>query len=263
MTTEQSDRADEISHLINLGENVITFITSSIEILNRTYFAFHVSQSAEHFFSATSRLLGAVDGAHPEFMSLAGQVKTQADVLIKNIEEKPSWLDVPEGGFSLLHATQLIGIWGALECFVGDVFKASLKFRPELLDGKPFEKISLPVSLVAKGSDELYSTVYQKVLPPGSGQIGKLEDVLNMVELGGPIDSELKRKLLSAHQIRNVWAHNSGVVDAHFMALCPYLGYKIGDIVNMTAAQYQSFAQAVIDYISLILARINDRGFGQ
>lgn len=240
---------------------MISFITNSVEMLNRTYFAISLGNQAKTLAWATSSAIAMISGAPKEYLDIVQTIKTYSDDITRRTEENSEWLDIPPEGFPLLHATQLIGVWGALESFIGDVFKASLRYRPELLAGKDFEKVSLPVGLIAKGTDELYSTIYQRVLPPGSGQIGKLEGVLNMVGLGGPIDAGLKKNLHSAHQIRNLWAHNAGEVDAHFIEQCPHLDYEIGDIVEISVRRYEELNQAIINYVSLILDRIYNRGF--
>ncbi|UGT63056.1 hypothetical protein [Nocardia asteroides] len=262
MRANKSERVVEIEHLTNLGQNVINFITNSADMLNRTYYAIALGSKAKVLAEMTSKTLGYISDAPKEYLEVTEILREHCDALVADIEEKSHWLDLPPEGLPLLHATHLIGIWGALETFVGDLFKATLKYRPEVLEGKAFEKVSLPVSVIAAGGDELYSTIYQRVLPPGSGHIGKLEDALNKVGLGGPIDEKLKKDLQSAHQIRNVWAHNAGVVDGHFMSQCPYLGYSIGDAVELTADQYKLLTQAVVDYVTLILSRIGRRGLG-
>ncbi|MFD4401133.1 hypothetical protein ACFWPH_00060 [Nocardia sp. NPDC058499] len=261
MSSEDADRAAEIQHLMRIGGNVIAFITNSADMLNRTYFAINLGREAKVLAWATSTALGFISEAPQEYLDITNDIRKYSDSITQKIEENPEWLELTPDGIPILHATQLIGIWGSLESFVGDIFKASLKYRPELLDGKAFEKINLPVSLIARDSDELYSTIYQRVLPPGSGQIGKLEDVLNMVNLGGPIDANLKKELHSAHQIRNLWAHNAGIADGHFLEQCSYLGYRLGDTVEITADRYKSLTQAIVDYVSVILDRINKRGF--
>ncbi|MFI6363170.1 hypothetical protein ACIBG0_10520 [Nocardia sp. NPDC050630] len=263
MADEEPDRTAELEHLISLGKNVIAFITNSVDMLNRTYFAINLANNAKALAWGTSKAISAISDAPQEFLDLLQTLKSYSDEMAQQLEERAGWLELPSDGLPLLHATQLIGVWGALESFVGDVFKASIKYRRDLLEGKAFEKISLPVGLIAKRADDLYSTIYQRVLPPGSGQIGKLEDVLNMVGLGGPIDPDLRRNLLSAHQIRNVWAHNVGLVDAHFVEQCPYLGYEIGDVVELSADRFGELNQAILDYVTVILGRIHDRGFDQ
>ncbi|MGV9742886.1 hypothetical protein [Nocardia farcinica] len=258
------NRAAELLQLVNLGTRVIAYITHSVQFLNLSANGMLRAPQMVAVMSASNTLFEKIL-EHGELSDsvreLIEQVCEAADVLIARHRRDELPQEELEAGLPLIFATNLIGIWGALESFVGDVFKITLRFNRQLLAEDGFKNVNLPVSLLADPEgDALYDAIYQKALPPGTGAFERFEDLFKRVNLRNiGVEDELKRKLRAAHQIRNVWAHNSGIADRHFVENCPYLPYKLGQRVDMSQETMQELSQAVIDYIALIMKRVNKK----
>ncbi|PSR65868.1 MULTISPECIES: hypothetical protein [Nocardia] len=257
-------RNAEINHLMGVGEGVISFISESLRFLNLSANGMLNTPNMITVMTASNSVFEKIlDHAEmpDEFRELIEEVHRTAELLIARHEAPHLSADELEAGLPLIFATNLIGIWGALESFVGDVFKISLRYRPDLLAGSAFKGVNLPVSVLANPEDDaLYTAIYQKVLPPGTGAFEKFEDLLKDVDLRNiGVDPEVKKKLRAAHQIRNVWAHKSGIADSHFVTSCPYLPYKVGERVDLDQEAMGELAQAIVDYITLILQRLHKR----
>ncbi|MGY1946156.1 hypothetical protein [Nocardia asiatica] len=261
---DHAKRNAEIIHLIGVGERVIAFVSDSLRFLNLSANGMLGMPHMVTMLTASNQILEKVldqDEMPDEFRELIEEVQSTANQLItKHGSPQPPRSEL-EAGLPLIFATNLIGIWGALESFVGDVFKISLRYNPDLLADDAFKGITLPVSVLANPEDDaLYVAIYQKVLPPGTGALERFEDLLKLVNLRNiGVDPEVKKALRAAHQIRNVWAHNSGVADSHFVVRCPYLPYKEGERVDLDQETMQELAQAVMDYIALIMQRLRKR----
>lgn len=159
----------------------------------------------------------------------------------------------------LLYATTLIGIWGALDAFVADVVKLSLKHRPALLEQSPMAKITLPVNIALGNRDAIYDQIYSSISPPGHSGIGRFEAVLKLVGLTEGLTAETRRNLQAAYKVRNIWAHNGGYADDQFLIQCPLKNIKKGDRVDLTSKDFTLYAGAILDYISVIVERFRQR----
>lgn len=166
-----------------------------------------------------------------------------------------------DSGFATLHAHSLLGLWGAFECFVEDIFLATLKNHPELLASEAFAKVKLPVaSLVLQDQDDRLRTLLSEVSRASGSDLAlgttKFERLLDTVGLGGQIPDSVRKSTFSAQQIRNVWAHRGGLADARFVERCGSLGFGIGDKVNMPATVFLHLMHGLHTYGFVILDRV-------
>lgn len=143
-----------------------------------------------------------------------------------------------EGKYAFLHAQSLLGLWGALECMVEDVFMARLSDEPALLSGESFRKMKLPVALLAAGdpTERLRAMVTEMTRATDADLaqgVGKFERLLSPVGLGGATPRTIRDAVFNAQQVRNVWAHRAGIADQRFVERCPRLGFGVGDRVDL------------------------------
>ena len=166
-----------------------------------------------------------------------------------------------ESGFATLHAHALLGLWGALECLVEDLFVAALRREPALLAGEAFIKIKLPVStLVAQDEEDRLRALLTEVGRWSGAEfaqgVTKFERILTSVGLHGPVPSAIRDAVYAAQKIRNVWAHRGGVADPKFVDACPHLGFAAGETVAMPTATFLHLMHGLHMYGFVISFRI-------
>lgn len=177
--------------------------------------------------------------------------------------------DEIDAGFPTLHAHSLLGLWGALESFVEDVFIAALRSQPRLLLGDAFDKVKLPVSMLAEGHDSLRLRAILTELSRSTSSdlaqgVTRFERLLEPVQLGGMVPSRIKDALYEAQQVRNVWAHRGGVADAWFVERCPHLTYALGSRVNMGEDLFMRLMHATHMYAWVLINRhLDSRGLAR
>lgn len=165
-----------------------------------------------------------------------------------------------EAGFPIVHAHSLLGLWGALECLVEDLFLATLESEPSILAEEPFRKIRLPVSmLLADSNAERLRAILSEATRASDADlalgVSRFERLLRMVHADGPVPSRVKDSMFQAQQIRNVWAHRGGYADARFVERCPQLGFSIGQRIDLNARRFLRYMHGFHMYGLVIMNR--------
>jgi len=196
----------------------------------------------------------------PKLMTILGSEEGDISVAKARADEAAKEI---EGNFPKLHAHSLLGLWGAFESMVEDLFIARLSDHPALLNSEAFERIKIPVSLIATASD---SELHRSILDATSRNLNEtrgagitpFEGILRMVNLAGSVPGIVRDAVFEAQQIRNVWAHRGGRADPHFQTSCPSLGFALGDVVALNAEQFNRLSGGLDMYGIIILNRIQD-----
>lgn len=165
-----------------------------------------------------------------------------------------------DAGFSTVHAHSLLGLWGAFECLIEDLFIAAINDDPSLLAEEAFAKVKIPVPVMyGLNEDDRSRMVLQETsrslnveLAQG---VSRFERLLELVHLDGPIPRRVRQAVFEANHIRNVWAHRAGIADVRFVDNCPHLGYAVGDKVEMNSAMFMPFMHAFHMYVVVLTNR--------
>jgi len=133
----------------------------------------------------------------------------------------------------VLHGLIIIGAWSALEAYVGDFCKAAMQEQPQILDTDAIRAIKVPISdLLATDSDKpakILRAIESRFAR--SRGVGRFEDVLNHLGLSESVPDEIKRQVLMAQKIRNVWSHSAGKADDAFLEGGMFPQFQLGDKV--------------------------------
>jgi hypothetical protein len=153
---------------------------------------------------------------------------------------------------------------GAFECFVEDLFTATLEAQPELLTSDAFAKVKLPVAMMVGGEQrDRLQAVLSEVTRASSSDlaqgVSKFERVLAPVGLGGIVPKLIRDAIYEAQQIRNVWAHRGGMADERFVKRCPHLGFDVGETVSLDAPTFLHLMHGLHMYAKVILNRAHDK----
>lgn len=168
-----------------------------------------------------------------------------------------------EQGFSILHAHSLLGLWGALECFVEDIFKARLLSDPTLLAHTKFAKLKLPVEVFLLSDADRVTAIATEFTRHTSADLGhgisRFERLLEPVNLDGEVSREIRDAIYEAQQIRNVWAHRAGIADTRFCESCPNFSVSVGEKVSVSKEKFDHLVQSIEEYGFLIIKRLLER----
>lgn len=138
--------------------------------------------------------------------------------------------------FQMLQGLVLIASWGAFEAFFEDFCRAVLARDHQVTDA--FEAYR---QLAQNNRNRKAAISFEKTLAG--------------IDRQGPIPKGLLEELKNANQIRNIWAHNRGVVNEIFAKSAADLGYTVGDKVTMAPDQYTQYLFALGTYATIITAR--------
>lgn len=192
---------------------------------------------------------------HPELRRLLGYT----DEEIEGDKRKAAIANREiEAGFPTLHAHALLGLWGAFERLVEDIFVALIATRPDMLEGERFTKVKLPMRAALSSGEEranavLYEVTRNAAAPKKLG-VNQFEDLLAYVSLSGVVPENVKDSVFVAQQVRHVWAHRGGTADAQFVERCPDRA-KVGEKLMMGMAEFSRYMHGLHMYGWIIMSR--------
>lgn len=166
--------------------------------------------------------------------------------------------------FPFLHASMLVGAWGALETAVEDMLIGISFNEAELLEKDEFRKIRVPLSTFeALDKEERIRFLLEEVERTQGGAVGQgvetFEKLLHVFELSGPIDDGVKKTLWEMNHVRNVIVHRDSRADARLLKNCPWLPFKVGDRVLINYEKYGPYNDAVYEYLKVLARRLARR----
>ena len=86
--------------------------------------------------------------------------------------------------------------------------------------------------------------------------VDRFETLLNWVTLSGATDAVLAKNLYEMQQVRNVFAHRSGIADRRFVEACPYFGYSVGEQILLDRNAWYDSMVAALAYAETLLIRM-------
>jgi hypothetical protein len=165
-----------------------------------------------------------------------------------------------EGEFPLVNAHTLVGLWGAFEAVFEDLVVCWFVNEPDRLMHERLRRMKVPVELLVSDSEERARFIVLEYLRSIGGDlkvgIGRSESLLELIDLTGPVDDDLRRSLLEAHQVRNLYAHRGGIVDQRFAERCPWIGAVVGERFRINNSMFDRYHRSIHDYVLLVINRI-------
>ncbi len=169
-----------------------------------------------------------------------------------------------DNDFPYLHAYTLVSQWGALEAGIEDMLVGILVNEPRLLEKDDFAKAKIPLSkyelLDKEERMRLLLSDVQRTQSSGIAQgVNTFENVLQVFDLSGSVEEGLRTGLWEMNHVRNVVVHRDSRADLRLIQACPSVNLKVGDRVFVTHERYSYYANALIDYIRLVICRLGKR----
>ena len=195
----------------------------------------------------------------PELLLILDPNREDDKLDLANVKAEKAQKEI-DAGFPTVHAHSLLGLCGAFERFIEDLFIAGIASDPSLLSSESFSKVKVPLSVIYGLADEDRN---RAILAEASrtagfdlaGGVTRFERILDLVQLGGQVPAKIRKLVFQAIEIRNVWAHRGGVADARFVETCPDSGYAVGDKIEMKTEVFMPFMYAFNMYAVVIVNR--------
>lgn len=165
-----------------------------------------------------------------------------------------------EGEFPLVNAHTLVGLWGAFEALLDDLVVSWFVNEPDRFMHERIRRMKVPVELLVSDNEDRARFIVLEYLRSIGGDlkvgIGRSESLLELIDLAGPVDGDLRRSLLEAHQVRNLYAHRGGIVDQRFAEKCPWIGAVVGLRFRINNSMFDRYKRSLEDYVLLVINRM-------
>jgi hypothetical protein len=170
-------------------------------------------------------------------------------------------------GYPLLHAFTAIALWSALESTIRLFVARWLRNNASALTSDAFSKIRVRVAEYEQlqGEDRylfLVDRLEQELSSPLKTGAARFESLLESIGLAGHVDEDDAKTLHELCQVRNVILHRYGVADRRFVEACPWLSYKVGDPVHISARMIENYLLGVQSYLVRLVTRVGEK-FGR
>jgi hypothetical protein len=163
--------------------------------------------------------------------------------------------------FPLLYAHSIVAIWGSLESLIVDFLVLLINKKSNLLENDLFNKIKIPLAefeLLDK-EERIYLIIREAErnlkleFKPG---VERFEAFFNLLGIGGAVDQKTKKILFELFHVRNLILHRSSIVDQKFLKACPWRKENRGDILLISANDFNRYRSTVEKYINIIIDRL-------
>jgi hypothetical protein len=231
-------------------------------------------ERCHEYWHESSRLLHlSMQGIHglrgrPEIIKLLarvdhtlGTVREDNPAELEEADAIASWAQKErDNGFPLLHAHTVVGMWGALEAAIEDMLVVLLCEEPERLQKEPLSKVRISIAeFEVLDQEQRMRLLLDEMQRNAGGQkygTDKFDGVLGRFGLSGPLDPEVKKDMRELHHVRNVIVHRASRADRRLVDGCPWMGLKIGDVVQVRHEDFERYFTALEEYFGVIIIRL-------
>lgn len=102
----------------------------------------------------------------------------------------------------------------------------------------------------------LVTEIERETKAPLKVGIGRFEEPLAILGLGGSVPDDTKRNMLQFAETRNVLVHNAGKADRRFRELCPWVEVDLGGAVPCGIPESAKFASAASNSLLAVTDRL-------
>ena len=143
-----------------------------------------------------------------------------------------------------------VSLWSIAEAKIDDIIHRFVLADPSVLSRQEFEKIAIPASdaLSMKRSQLCRDIVNQYKEKVGSSfkkGIGRFENVLSAIGLGGGVPDGAKKAFMEISELRNNLVHKMGVADKKLIDACPWLNLREGQRYRLDRDNIRSYSLCI------------------
>lgn len=164
-------------------------------------------------------------------------------------------------GFPTLHSHVLVSLWSIVENTIEDFVVEWIKCHPQFMSTAQISKVKISLGEYMRLDEDektryLLSEIKQQLGCGSALGIEKFEKLLNLCELGGPVDDDLRKNLIELSEIRNVIVHRSSSADRKLLQTCRWLPLKPNERIAVDRQTCDRYVSAVDRYMANVLRRI-------
>ncbi|GEM_PF-3129169 len=163
-----------------------------------------------------------------------------------------------ERGFPLLVSHSVVALWASLEASVPEFVRRMLVQYPSLSSGDVFSKLKIPPSVALLGSSEdvsvyIIEELNRAVRLQAMWGPSRLDALVASLGIRSDVSKDNKRDLIELSQARNLIAHKAGIIDAKFLAACPWVSGEVGAQFAVGLDDYGRYRSAVLSYAAEVI----------
>jgi hypothetical protein len=157
-------------------------------------------------------------------------------------------------GYPYLYGLATVRLWGVLEACVDALVVDALRTPDVCPRGELLMSLKGPlIEYIRMSADEQVEYLAQQLAQTvNAGRqlgLGQFEALLDPIGLSGAVEPIVRRVLLEAQQVRHVFVHRDGYVDAKLRATCPWIGVPAGSPLHLRSDHFYSYLQAATWYV--------------
>lgn len=185
------------------------------------------------------------------------QAKSESDLLtdVESFSETQTKL-----GFPYLYGLAAIRVWSILEAMIQDLVRECLIEHERARSTEPVRKIKGPLLEFSTASPSMQAEFLVNQLANDLGSklkkgVGRFESLLGAINLGGNVHETVAKQIFELSELRNAIVHRSSLADTRVVAACPWLKLNVGDKIQITPKQFQSYSLAARWYMCELALR--------
>lgn len=160
-----------------------------------------------------------------------------------------------------LYSLVVVRLWSILEAYVDDVCALLLTcLSPENLSEK-MKRVRIPIELaLSEPSEErtegIIGAIQNSVGAQLKSGVGRFEEMLQILDLGGAVNTGVKNALFELSKYRNCIVHSDGIIDTDLCTAIPVFRNVKGTRLGVTAKEARQFLFAILWYFIEIQRRL-------
>ncbi len=166
-------------------------------------------------------------------------------------------------GFPVLHGFAVVALWSWLEHFVKGFLALWILYRKDALNVPVVQKLKVRLGeyLQLEGEEQsryLLDLLESELGSPRKRGVTRFESLLEPFGLSGPLPDGCAEALFELQQVRNAIVHNNGCADRKLITACPWLGFRLEQVINVSNEMLDRYSDALGTYTRALVYRAGD-----
>lgn len=192
----------------------------------------------------------------------AGRVRNLIKTLKDTGERTRRYVD---DGFATLYGVGIVRLWTALEATMNDCCMAMLQQDEFWKRAKATKNLKVRlVEFLGLSEQEQLSVMLDHVMTDSGARqapgVGRFENLLNALDLGGDVPDSVKRQMVWLAEARHLLVHRHGIIDHKFTSRVPWIAATVGEKLGVSEDDFNRSRLAVRAYVWIVGLRAQTSG---